>query len=136
MVQRNSKTKKNKSSQSLKDLIDSLPPKTHDKPKALHEVRRTSEFSNWLQGIKDPMTKARLLRRIEKAETDGHFGKAEPVGNGISEMKIDFGPGYRIYFTELNGVTYLLLLGGDKSTQQQDIKDAKIILDREKLSST
>ncbi len=113
---------------SLKSFINSLPPKNHDKPKPQHVIKRTAEFSEWLHGIKDPMTKARILRRIEKAEKDGHFGKAEPVGNGISEMKLDFGPGYRIYFTEIDGVTYLLLFGGDKDNQQNDINSAKSIL--------
>lgn len=120
--------KKNKQASSLKDIIDSLPPKTHDKPESKHKIQRMPAFSAWLSGIKDPMSKARIVRRIERAQKDGHLGVVEPVGNGISEMKLDFGPGYRIYLTELDGITYLLLLGGDKSNQQQDIEEAKKIL--------
>lgn len=124
----NPKSKKHNSSLSLKSFINSLPPKSHDKPTPQHIVRRTPQFSEWLQGINDPMTKARIVRRIEKAEKDGHFGIAEPVGNGVSEMKLDFGPGYRIYFTEIDGVTYLLLFGGSKDNQQKDIDSAKSVL--------
>jgi len=68
------------------------------------------------------------LFRIQKIETDGHFGDCEPVGEGIRELKINFSKGYRVYFKEKDGKIILLLAGGNKSTQQRDIKKAKEIL--------
>ncbi|MCH7410626.1 type II toxin-antitoxin system RelE/ParE family toxin [Belliella sp. DSM 111904] len=71
--------------------------------------------------------------RIQKLENDEHFGDCEPVGDGIRELKVNFAKGYRVYFKEKNGKIIILLLGGDKSTQQNDIKKAKAIW--EKLNS-
>ena len=68
--------------------------------------------------------------RIQKIENDEHFGDCEPVGNGIRELKIDYAKGYRVYFKELNGRIIILIIGGDKSTQQRDIERAKEILKR------
>jgi len=70
------------------------------------------------------------LFRIQKIENDGHFGDCEPVGNGIRELKIDYAKGYRVYFKETGGKIIILLIGGDKSTQQKDIERAKEILKR------
>jgi putative addiction module killer protein len=84
----------------------------------------SDEFNAWLAGLKDHVGKAIIAKRIRAAEV-GRFGDCEPVGEGVSEMRIHFGPGYRAYFTRRGDVVYLLLLGGDKSTQKRDIKRAK-----------
>lgn len=85
---------------------------------------KSDEFNDWLAGLKDKIGKALIARRIERAEA-GHFGDCEPVGAGVSEMRIHVGPGYRAYFTRRGEVVYFLLLGGDKSTQKRDVKRAK-----------
>jgi putative addiction module killer protein len=84
---------------------------------------RTEEFHAWLSGLKDRIGRARIAHRIRSAE-HGNFGDCEPVGDGVSEMRIHVGPGYRAYFTRRGEVIYLLLLGGDKSSQKRDIKRA------------
>ncbi|MFM9983556.1 MAG: type II toxin-antitoxin system RelE/ParE family toxin [Burkholderiales bacterium] len=84
---------------------------------------RTAEFDAWLSGLKDKIGRARIALRIRSAE-HGNFGDCEPVGDGVSEMRIHVGPGYRAYFTRREKVVYLLLLGGDKSSQKRDIKRA------------
>jgi putative addiction module killer protein len=71
--------------------------------------------------------KAKILFRIQKLELDEHLGDCEPVGDGIRELKVNFAKGYRIYFKEIDGKIIVLLIGGDKSTQQNDIKKAKKI---------
>lgn len=83
--------------------------------------QRTEEFDDWLVGLKDRIAKARILYRIDAA-TLGNFGECEPVGEGVSEMKINVGPGYRVYYTRVGTVVYMLLAGGDKSSQKRDIK--------------
>lgn len=87
----------------------------------------TSEFDTWLSGLRDPIAKARIAIRIRSAE-QGNFGDCEPVGDGISEMRIHVGAGYRLYYTRRGEVVYLLLCGGDKSSQKRDIKHAKALL--------
>ena len=84
---------------------------------------RTEEFDTWLSALRDNSGRARIVQRIRSAEA-GNFGDCEPVGEGVSEMRVHTGPGYRVYFTRRATVLYLLLLGGDKSTQQRDIKTA------------
>ena len=84
---------------------------------------RSDECNSWLLDLKDKTGRARIALRIRSAEA-GNFGDCEPVGEGVSEMRIHFGPGYRIYFTRRKDVLYLLLLGGNKSTQKRDIKRA------------
>ena len=88
---------------------------------------RTPEFDAWLKGLRDPVGKARIVARIRSAE-HGNFGDCEPVGEGVSEMRIHCGPGYRVYYARSGRVVYLLLCGGDKSTQKQDIKRSKALL--------
>lgn len=83
----------------------------------------TEEFDQWLAGLKDHIAKARVLYRIDAA-TLGNFGECESVGEGVSEMKIHVGPGYRIYYTRIGTIVYMLLAGGDKSSQKKDIKRA------------
>jgi putative addiction module killer protein len=73
--------------------------------------------------LKDPVGKAQIALRLDRAARGG-FGDCEPVGGGVSEMRIHYGPGYRVYFTRRGTVLYLLLLGGDKTTQKRDIKRA------------
>jgi putative addiction module killer protein len=85
---------------------------------------RSSDFDAWLSGLADQKAKARILARLRSA-TLGNFGDCEPVGEGISEMRIHFGPGYRVYFVRTGTTIYVLLAGGDKSSQKQDIARAK-----------
>ncbi len=84
---------------------------------------RTEEFDTWLAGLKDKIGRARILHRIRSAE-HGNFGDCDAVGEGVFELRVHFGPGYRAYFTRRAEVVYLLLLGGDKSSQKRDIKRA------------
>ncbi len=84
---------------------------------------RSDEFDAWLLGLKDKVGRARVVQRIRSAEF-GNFGDCEPVGHGVSEMRVHVGPGYRVYFTRRGGVVYLLLMGGDKSSQTRDIRRA------------
>lgn len=84
---------------------------------------RSDEFDAWLGGLKDKVGRARIAHRIRSAE-HGNFGDCEPVGEGVSEMRIHVGPGYRAYFIRRGELVYLLLLGGDKSSQKRDIRRA------------
>ncbi len=93
----------------------------------MYFIEKTAEFDKWLRKLKDLRAKAKVLFRIQKVETDEHFGDCEPVGDGIREIKINYAKGYRIYFVEKSGKIILLLSGGDKSTQQKDIRKAKEI---------
>jgi putative addiction module killer protein len=90
-------------------------------------IEKTTEFDKWLRKLKDLKGRAKILFRIQKLENDEHFGDCEPVGDGIRELKVNFAKGYRVYFKEKDGKIIVLLLGGDKSTQQKDIKKAKEI---------
>lgn len=87
---------------------------------------RTAEFDSWLKALRDPLGKARILARIRSAES-GNFGDVAPVGEGVFEMRIHVGPGYRVYYCRRGSVTYLLLCGGDKSSQRHEIRTAKIL---------
>lgn len=87
-------------------------------------IRRTNDFMDWLKGLKDRRAVARIAMRIDRF-ADGNPGQTRDVGDGVSEMKIDYGPGYRVYYTRRNKVVYLLLCGGDKRTQSRDIAKAK-----------
>jgi len=84
---------------------------------------RTEAFDVWLSNLKDKVGRARIIHRVRSAE-HGNFGDCEPVGEGVSEMRVHVGPGYRIYYTRRGEVIYLLLVGGDKSSQKRDIKRA------------
>lgn len=94
----------------------------------MYLIEKTVEFDKWLRKLKDMRAKAIILFRIQKVENDGHFGDCEFVGDGIRELKIDYAKGYRIYLKEKEGRLIILLVGGDKSTQQKDILKAKNIL--------
>ena len=89
----------------------------------MNTFERSEEFDAWLAGLKDNAGRARVVHRIRSAE-HGNFGDCEPVGEGVSEMRVHVGPGYRVYFTRRAAVVYLLLVGGDKSSQKRDIKHA------------
>ena len=89
----------------------------------MNTFERTAEFDDWLANLKDKVGRARIVLRIRSAE-HGNFGDCEPVGSGVFEMRVHVGPGYRAYFTRRAEVVYLLLIGGDKSSQQRDIKRA------------
>jgi putative addiction module killer protein len=94
----------------------------------MYFIEKTVDFDKWLRKLKDLRAQAKILFRIQKVESDGHFGDCESVGDGIRELKIDYAKGYRVYFKEKDGKIILLLIGGDKSTQQKDIEKAKEIL--------
>jgi putative addiction module killer protein len=93
----------------------------------MYTFLRSDEFNIWLSALRDNVAKARIIARIRSAE-QGNFGDCKPIGDGISEMRIDVGPGYRLYFSRRDKVVYLLFCGGDKSTQKQDIQRAKTML--------
>ncbi len=88
------------------------------------DIQKTEVFTNWLNGLRDRRAKARIQVRIDRMEL-GHFGDVAPVGEGVSELRIFYGPGYRVYFVQPGSVTIILLSGGDKSTQASDIIKAK-----------
>ena len=90
----------------------------------MYTLLRSSEFDEWLAGLKDAKGKARILARLRSAEL-GNLGDVRPAGRGLSEMRIDVGPGYRVYFTGRGRSLVFLLVGGDKSTQKRDIKRAQ-----------
>lgn len=89
----------------------------------MNTVLRTAVFDKWLAQLKDLRGKARIIERIRSAER-GNFGDCVSIGNGVAEMRIHFGPGYRIYFCRKDDVVYVLLCGGTKRRQQQDIARA------------
>ncbi|WP_348269494.1 type II toxin-antitoxin system RelE/ParE family toxin [Edaphobacter paludis] len=84
----------------------------------------TAPYDDWLDDLRDAKGRARILVHIDRLEK-GNFGDCRSVGEGIHELKMDFGPGYRVYFAEDGPTIVLLLIGGDKSTQTRDIKTAK-----------
>jgi putative addiction module killer protein len=96
----------------------------------MYLIEKTAEFDKWLKKLNDLRAKAKILFRLQKLENEGHFGDCKPVGSGISELKINYAKGYRIYFKETDGKFIILLIGGDKSTQQKDIEKAKKIWDK------
>jgi len=83
----------------------------------------TAVFREWLSSLRDTKAKARILARIRSAEL-GNLGDCSPVGEGVSEMRIHYGPGYRLYFKRTGDIVYLLLIGGNKSSQKRDIAAA------------
>jgi putative addiction module killer protein len=88
------------------------------------EVRQTGVFSDWFRKLRDERARSRILIRIRRLSL-GNFGDVKPVGEGISELRIDYGPGYRIYLLKSGSELVLLLAGGNKKTQQIDIAKAK-----------
>jgi putative addiction module killer protein len=101
-------------------VADKYPKEYNRRMKAIHT---TDLFMAWFAGLRDKQAMRRIQARIDRAE-DGNFGDCEPVGEGVSEMRIHYGPGYRVYFTQRGMEIVILLAGGDKSTQASDIKAA------------
>lgn len=89
----------------------------------MHTILTTDVFDSWFEQLRDNQAKARIKARLRRAE-DGNFGDVKPVAKGISEMRIHYGPGYRLYFMQNGFEIVLLLAGGDKSTQANDIQTA------------
>ena len=87
------------------------------------DIRKTNVFAQWLDGLKDFQARARVQARIERLAA-GNPGDVEPIGEGVSELRINYGPGYRVYFKKRGRELIILLAGGDKSTQPKDIKVA------------
>ena len=90
----------------------------------MNTILRTAALDAWLATLRDPKGKARIIERIRSAER-GHFGDCQTVGQGVSEMRIHTGPGYRLYFTRTGNVVYILLCGGTKRGQDRDIAKAQ-----------
>jgi putative addiction module killer protein len=90
------------------------------------DIRRTVEFDRWLRRLKDERAKAKIASRIRRMAF-GNFGDVSPVGEGVSELRIFEGPGYRVYFVQSEGTVIVLLCGGDKKSQERDIKAAKLL---------
>lgn len=90
---------------------------------AVIEIRQTEEYSDWFVHLRDKMAKTRILIRIRRISL-GNFGDCKAVGKGVSELRIDYGPGYRVYFIKKGETLVVLLGGGDKRTQQSDILKA------------
>jgi putative addiction module killer protein len=87
-------------------------------------IRRTRDYADWIKTLKDFRAQARIADRIDRLAA-GNPGDVKPVGEGVSELRINYGPGYRVYFVRDGSVVYVLLCGGDKSTQDKDIRLAK-----------
>lgn len=88
------------------------------------EVRQTELFAAWLKSLKDMQAQKRIAQRLVRIEA-GLFGDAKSVGDGVSELRVDVGPGYRVYFTRRGNTLVILICGGDKSSQSSDIAKAK-----------
>ena len=87
-------------------------------------IRQTATFRRWLRGLRDRQARRRIVARLDVVTT-GHFGDVRRVGVGISELRIDYGPGYRLYFSRRGAEIIVLLCGGDKGSQRRDIERAK-----------
>ena len=92
----------------------------------MKEIRRSSVFDKWLAKLRDPQAVARVLARIKRL-AEGNPGDVKPAGEGVSEMRIDYGPGYRVYYKDTGREIIILICGGDKRTQEADIVEAKKI---------
>jgi putative addiction module killer protein len=93
----------------------------------MYFIEKTAEFDKFFKKLNDLRAKAKILFRLQKLENEEHFGDSKSVGNGIIELKINYAKGYRIYFKETGGKIIILLVGGDKSSQEKDIEKAKEI---------
>jgi putative addiction module killer protein len=90
------------------------------------EIRQTAEFEEWLDGLADKTAASRITQRIVRVG-NGLLGDVRSVGGGVSELKVDHGPGYHVYFVQRGAVLIVLLCGGDKRTQRRDIAKAKVL---------
>ena len=100
----------------------------------MNTIIRTALFDAWLKALKDRRGRARIVERIRSAERN-HFGDCSAVGDGVIEMRVHIGPGYRVYFTRRAEAVYVLLCGGAKSRQRQDIRKARSMARRLKEQS-
>jgi putative addiction module killer protein len=91
---------------------------------AVIQIRQTDEYARWFASLRDQQARARILARVRRLSL-GNPGDVRPVGEGVSELRIDYGPGYRVYFTQRGATLIVLLVGGDKRTQRRDIETAK-----------
>ena len=99
--------------------------KTHPREIQAYRTQNGREpFTEWLRSLRDQRTRDRIRKRLERLG-DGNFGDCRSVGDGVFELRVHFGAGYRVYFSEIDRTTLLLLCGGDKSSQAQDIQRAK-----------
>jgi len=92
----------------------------------MFEVRQTATYSEWFAGLRDWNAKARVDIRVRRLAL-GNAGDVKPVGEGVSELRIDYGPGYRVYFIQKGSTVIVLLAGGDKTSQDRDIRQAKAL---------
>ncbi len=92
----------------------------------MSEVRQTERFAGWIGALRDVRAKARIAARLLRLG-QGLLGYVKPVGEGVSELRIDYGPGYRVYFVRRGEMLVILLCGGDKASQNRDIVDAKAL---------
>ncbi|MBR0709315.1 type II toxin-antitoxin system RelE/ParE family toxin [Bradyrhizobium liaoningense] len=92
----------------------------------MFEVQKTDEFDQWLAALRDQRAVAKIASRIERLAM-GNAGDVKAVGAGVSELRVDYGPGYRVYYKQVGNRIVLILCGGDKSTQDRDIRHAKAI---------
>lgn len=90
------------------------------------QIQQTETYAKWFAGLRDRVARARIDIRIRRLSL-GNAGDTKPVGEGVSELRVDHGPGYRIYFIQRGEVVIVLLAGGDKSTQDNDIRNAKAL---------
>ena len=93
------------------------------------ELIRSATFDRWLSGLRDRRAVARIAARLDRL-AGGNPGDAQPVGDGVSELRINYGPGYRVYFIQRGPVLIILLCGGDKSSQDRDIKQANALAEQ------
>lgn len=91
------------------------------------DLTQTAEFAKWLKHLKDIDTRARINVRLKRIALTGNLGDTKPVGDGVYELRVDYGPGYRLYYSQRGKEILLLLIGSDKSSQQKDIEKAKKI---------
>lgn len=93
------------------------------------EIRKTEIFVEWLDNLRDSRARTRIIARLDRMEM-GNFGDVRPVGGGVNELRIHYGPGYRVYFVRHGPAVVILLCGGDKRTQHADIAKAKKLADK------
>ena len=93
----------------------------------MFEVRKTEVYARWLDNLRDPRARARLLVRVERLAA-GNPGDVRPIGEGVSELRIDYGPGYRVYFNKRDRRIVVLLAGGDKRTQSRVVSQFETML--------
>jgi putative addiction module killer protein len=89
------------------------------------DLLQTEEFVKWLKRLKDTNARARINVRLKRISLTGNLGDTKPVGEGVYELRVDYGPGYRVYYSQRGNEILLLLIGGEKSSQQKDIEKAK-----------